>query len=221
MRVPSTKLMGATAAAALAVFGIAAAVSGVTGGQAGRPGMGTAPAQGGPAASARGGGTALAGFSWLRPRPAPASWRRATLPGKHAVLSYPGWLRPQRGDKGTVTVGLDSRAGAVLAYLNVTPRQGAESLRNWTGFRLEHLREDGETAVRLEARSAVTGFRGGQGRCVMDDYVTRVRGNHYREIACLVQHGKSASVLVAAAATADWQRYGTVLERVVTAYRAG
>ncbi len=179
-------------------------------------GLGARSGWAGPGAQGR-----ITGFARLRPQPAPAGWLRAVLPGHTAVLSYPRWLQPEAGDAGTVTVALASRTGRVLAYLNVTPQQGDEGLRNWAGFRLGHLREDGDTAVRLDARSADVGFRGGRGRCVIDDYVTRIRGNHYREIACFVQAGGGGSVLVAAAPTAEWGSYGGVLQRAVTAYQAG
>jgi hypothetical protein len=143
------------------------------------------------------------------------------LPGQAAVLSYPGWLRPEAGDSGTVTVGRDAQTGAVLAYLNVTARQGGETLRGWPGFRLAHLREDGDTAVHADATSPEVAFRGGHGRCVMDDYVTKIHGNHYREIACFVRALKGASVLVAASSASRWQAYGGVLEQAVSAYQAG
>lgn len=196
------------AAAGLAVALLAAAC-----GQATRSGPDTATARSGAAGTMR--------FGWLRARPAPAGWTRAVLPGQAAVLWYPRWLVRQQGDAGTVTEGLVSPAGAVRVYLNVTPRQGGEALATWDGFRLAHLREDGDTAVRLDARSPDVAFRGGRGRCVIDDYTTRVHANHYREIACFVQAGGAGSVLVAATRAADWGTYGTVLEKVVSAYQAG
>lgn len=195
------------AAAGLAVALLAAACS-----QATRSGPDTATARSGAAGT---------GFGWLRARPAPAGWARAALPGQAAVLWYPRWLVRQQGDAGTVTEGLVSPAGAVQVYLNVTPRQGGETLATWDRFRLDHLREDGDTGVRLDARSAGLAFRGGRGRCVIDDYTTRVHSNHYREIACFVQAGGKGSVLVAATRAAGWGTYGSVLEKVVSAYQAG
>ena len=94
-----------------------------------------------------------AGFTWFRPGPPPAAWLRAGLPGQHAALFYPNSLRPMPGDHGTVTVGRDSRSGTVLVYLNVTPRQGDETLRDWPGFRLAHLRDDGTTGAHLDSVS--------------------------------------------------------------------
>jgi hypothetical protein len=183
----------------------------------------SSPAQGQPAVSraAQSQAAAPAGFAWFRPESAPASWLRASVAGQRGVLSYPGTLRPMSGDAGTVTYGLSTRAGAALIYLNVTPRQGGETLRNWPGFRTEHLREDGETDVRIDATSSMLSFRGGQGRCVVDDYTTKIHNNHYREIACYVQGATSAhtaSVLIAATRVVTWAQYGTLLERVVNGY---
>jgi hypothetical protein len=164
---------------------------------------------------------APAGFAWFRAETAPASWLQASLAGHSGVLSYPSMLRPMSGDAGTVTYGLNTRAGAALIYLNVTPRQGDETLQNWPGFRAEHLREDGETAVRIDATSGPLSFRGGQGRCVVDDYTTKIHNNHYREIACYVQgitSAHTASVLIAATRAVTWAQYGTLLERVVNGY---
>lgn len=161
-----------------------------------------------------------AGFGWFHPGPAPGTWRRASLAGQRAMLSYPGSLRPMRGDPGTVTVGSTSRSGAVLVYLNVTPRQGDETLRDWPSFRVDHLRGEGQTGVRVDGVSPWLDFRGGRGRCVEDNYTTKIHGNHYREIACYVQGAHAASVLVAAAPAAAWQATAALLEKVVSSYQA-
>jgi hypothetical protein len=175
---------------------------------AGRTALGHAPA--GPA-----------GFTWFRAGPPPAAWLRAGLPGQHAALFYPDSLRPMPGDHGTVTVGRNSRSGAVLVYLNVTPRQGDETLRDWPGFRLAHLRDDGTTAVHLDSVSPSLHFHGGQGRCVIDNYTTKIHTNHYQEIACFVQGTHAASVLVAATSTGTWRAYQPLLDQVVSSYQAG
>ena len=62
-------------------------------------------------------------------------------------------------------------------------------------------------------------FRGGRGSCVLDDYRTRVKSHHYREIACFVQGRRHASVLIAAALESEWARAVKTLERAVDAYR--
>jgi hypothetical protein len=162
-----------------------------------------------------------AAFAWFRPGAAPAAWLRASLPGQRATLSYPDSLSPVHGDHGTVTVGLNSPSGAVLVYLNVTPRQGGETLRNWPSFRLNHLRYDGATAVRVDGVSPSLNFRGGRGRCVIDSYVTKVHANHYQEIACFVQGTHAANVLVAATSARTWRVHQPLLDRVVSTYQAG
>lgn len=106
-------------------------------------------------------------------------------------------------------------------YLNVTPKQGDERLRTWPAFRLDHARDE-DDAVHADGRALGLHFVGGAaGSCVMDDYLTRVKVNHYREIACFVQGRRAASVLVAAALESDWKQAAPLLERAVSAYRAG
>jgi hypothetical protein len=173
------------------------------------------------ASSTPGSAAAAAGFGWFHPGPAPGAWLRASLSGQRATLSYPGSLRPEHSDPGTVTVGSTARSGEVLMYLNVTPKQGGETLHNWPGFRMEHLREDGQSAVHLDGVSGPLSFRGGHGRCVMDNYTTDEHHNHYNEIACIVQGAHATSVLVAATSTAAWQANRALLEKVVSSYRAG
>jgi hypothetical protein len=171
------------------------------------------------AKSGAGGQPAATGFGWFHPGPAPGAWLRASLSGQRATLSYPGSLRPMHGDHGTVTVGSTANTGQVLVYLNVTPKQGDETLGNWTDFRLEHLRDDGQTAVHLDIVSGSLHFRGGDGRCVIDHYMSRIDHNHYGEIACIVQGAHATSVLVAATSTAAWQANRALLEKVVSAYQ--
>jgi hypothetical protein len=42
--------------------------------------------------------------------------------------------------------------------------------------------------------------------------------NHYKEITCFVQGKKAASVIVAAALTSAWPKYGAWMERAVNAW---
>lgn len=191
---------------------LAAGLTACGSGAAGNPGMGGSPSQSQPAGAA---------FGWFHPGAAPAAWRHATLSAQGAVLSYPPSLRAMEGDPGTVSVGLASQSGRILVYLNVTSRQGDESLRDWPGFRVSHLREEGQRAVHADAASSSLAFRDGNGRCVIDDYITKAHNNHYREIACFVQAARGATVLVAATPTGQWRTYGSLLEQAVSTYQAG
>ena len=157
-------------------------------------------------------------FRQLRPAAAPASWRHLTLPGGTAVLSYPPGLRPLTGDADAVSAARLGPGGAFQLYLNATPRQGSERLANWAAFRLHLLRSDDAASASLVGAAQGIKFRGGTGSCVMDRYVTRIGRHHFQEIACLVQGHASASVVVAAAPTAQWATAQPVLLRAVAAY---
>ena len=49
--------------------------------------------------------------------------------------------------------------------------------------------------------------------------MTRAQNHHDHEIACFVQGGRSASVLVAAAPSYAWGKYAAQLERAISAFR--
>ena len=104
-------------------------------------------------------------------------------------------------------------------YLNATPRQGAETLRDWPEFRLEHLTDDDASTARQLAVSHSVRFLGGTGTCVIDAYVTKVKAHHFTEVACFVQGKTSSSVIIAAAPTASWAASSGVLMRAVAAYQ--
>ena len=165
------------------------------------------------------GTTAVPPVRGLAVRPAPAGWRRAALPGDQAVLAYPPSMHLVSGDPGTVSAARLSSSGAYLMYLNATPRQGTESLRNWPAFRLRHLLDDDASAARLLAQSRGVSFAGGTGSCVVDAYVTKIHRHHYTELACYVQGRTSASVIIAAAPTAGRATLPRALTRAVGAYQ--
>ena len=170
-------------------------------------------------AFARPGRPAGPAFPSLNPAAAPASWRHLALPNGAAVLSYPPALRPITGDKDAVSAARLSPGGTFQLYLNATPRQGSENLRNWAAFRLSLLRaDDAATAHQVAAAHGVR-FRGGTGSCVIDTYLTRIGHHHYQEIACLAQGRTSGSVIVAAAPAAQWAKASPVLFRAVAAYQ--
>ncbi len=160
----------------------------------------------------------LAGFAWFRATPTPSGWHHVSLPDGQAVLSYPGTLHALTTDRGTVSEGLTAKSGTVLVYLNVTPKQGNETLSDWPDFRVGHLLDDDATAAKITGRATGLEFRGGNGSCVLDSYIAKVHANHYREIACFVQGAHAASVIVAAAPAGDWGTYQGLLEDAVSAY---
>ena len=158
------------------------------------------------------------GFTWFRARPTPSGWHRASLADGQAVLSYPGSLHALTTDQGTVSEGLTTKSGTVLVYLNVTPKQGNETPSDWPDFRVGHLLDDDASAAKITGRATGLEFRGGNGSCVLDSYISKVHANHYREIACFVQGAHAASVIVAAAPAGDWGTYQGLLEEAVSAY---
>jgi hypothetical protein len=157
-------------------------------------------------------------FGWFAPGPAPAGWKHLRLPAGGAILSYPPSLTVIRHDILSLSVAKRDSRGNYIAYLNATPQQG-ERLATWPDFRLARLRGSTASSVREEARAVDLPFRGGDGSCVMDVYVTRAKSNHYREIACFVQGRRTGSVLVAAAPASGWDRVAAQLQRAVSAYR--
>ena len=81
----------------------------------------------------------LRSFGWLTSTTPPPTWVRLTVPSGLGTLSSPPGFRTVDGDPGTLTVALLNPAGTYLGYLNVTPRQGPETLQDWHAFRLTHL----------------------------------------------------------------------------------
>jgi hypothetical protein len=154
-------------------------------------------------------------FAWVRPASPPADWRVARLPDGAALSYPPGWTAIKT-DPGTASVALHGDGGLIDGYLNVTPRQGTETLANWSRFRPEKNRAEGARNVRLLAATSDARFRSAHGSCVIDTYTTSVTG--YEEIACLVSGAHSSDVIVAAAPARLWQERSAVLERAVSSF---
>jgi hypothetical protein len=122
-------------------------------------------------------------------------------------------------DEGAASAAAFSPSGAYLLYLNATPHEGAETLRNWPAYRIRHLLDDDARSAReLSAASGVR-FLGGTGSCVLDTYMTKVGAHHYTELACLVQGTHASSVVVGAAPASGWAGAAGLLEKAVAAYR--
>jgi hypothetical protein len=158
-----------------------------------------------------------AAFSWLRPGPAPVGWRHDTTATSDATLFYPPGWKEIPGDKGTVTRSLRDANGFYVGYLNATPRQGAEQLHGWPSFRVGHNRDEGDTQVRQIAAAEGLRFRNARGSCVIDDYLSKIGGNPYREIACLVSGHRHTDVFIGAALKGDSPTLRASLERAASA----
>jgi hypothetical protein len=159
-------------------------------------------------------GRASGPFGWLRPGSPPTGWNVARTQGG-AVLAYPPGWTPIKTDPGTASVALLG-GERIDGYLNATPRQGSETLSDWSRFRPQHNHDEGDRGVRLLAATADGRFRSGRGACVIDTYTTSKAS--YREIACLVSGPGSSAVVVAAAPTALWDRQAATLQRAVSSF---
>jgi hypothetical protein len=153
-------------------------------------------------------------FAWLAPRPA-GGWAIARLPSGSTLSRPPGW-QVVSGDTGTASFAMRGAGGAIVAYLNATPRQGGETLANWATFRPNHNAEEGSRGIRRIAAAHNLHFRSGPGSCVIDQYRTAARS--YREIACLVSGPRRAAVVVGAATPETWAREAPVIERAISAF---
>jgi hypothetical protein len=167
--------------------------------------------------AACGGSSGGGQFAWLRPGSPPAAWPAARIPSG-AVMSYPsvGW-RQIRGDPGTATAAVFDSENRYLGYLNVTPRQGDESLSTWASFRVAHNAHEGDRHVIRVAVGRGLRFRTGRGSCVQDAYTTQT-GIGYTEIACLVAGTRATSVIVGAAPTSHWAAIAPTLHRAISAF---
>ena len=135
------------------------------------------------------------------------------------MLAFPPSMHRVTGDRGTVSAAEFGTSGAYLLYLNVTPKQGDETLRDWPEFRIDHVAEEEHTTPHLIAAGRGVRFLGGTGSCVIDTYVTKVKANHYTEIACYVQGKTSSSVIIGAAPAVDWAKASGQLMRAVAAFQ--
>jgi hypothetical protein len=160
-----------------------------------------------------GGGSRPPGFARLSPAPPPAGWRIVHIPSGAAVAYPPGWTRIH-GDPGTATVALLGTGHQIVGYLNLTPRQGAETVTNFAHFRVDHNGDEGDSAIRTLASATNRRFDGGHITCVQDSYATKT-GARYVELACLVS-GRSTVAVVGAAPPQSWSRVSPLLQRAIS-----
>jgi hypothetical protein len=156
-------------------------------------------------------------FAWLRPQPPPRGWATTRIPTGAQMTYPPGW-RLLRGDPGTATAALVDSDHRFVGYLNVTPRQGGETLSGWPSFRIAHNAHEGDRAIQRLAAATGLRFRTGHGSCVKDTYTTPSRAR-YIEIACLVAGTSATSVIVGAAPPASWPRASGAIERAISGFR--
>jgi len=165
----------------------------------------------------RGARRPLGAFAWLVPVSTPAGWSRSgslESPSR-ASIAYPPSFAPIGGDRGTISFAVKSREGSVRAYLNVTPREGNETLSDFAAFRVHLIAGDDDVRVHRENAGEGLAFQGGRGSCVTDTYLTRVGHHPYREIACLVVGHRGGVVVIAAATTAEWNYFKPELDVAV------
>lgn len=162
---------------------------------------------------------AVAGsFGWLHTSAPTPGWPRATLAHGRASAAYPPAWAAIRTDPGTATTALLGPHKAIIGYLNLTPRQGGETMANWAAFRLRHNVEEGDRAVLKEASARGLVFpSGAKGSCVVDRYETAIA--RYREIACLAGAGRGTTVVVAAAPRGEWAAQASTLRREIASLR--
>ena len=163
------------------------------------------------------GGAGSSAFGWLHPQSAPSGWKVAGAAGGATLAYPPNWHR-QRSDAGTASAALLTTNGQYLGYLNLTPRQGGETLKNWSSFRVGHNADEGDTNVKRLAAASGLHFLTGRGACIKDAYTTKI-GARYVEIACLVAGPHAESVIVAAAPPGAWTRESGTLERAIEGVR--
>jgi hypothetical protein len=170
-----------------------------------------------PAAASAGAGASARPFAWLKAQAVPAGWHVATIPSG-ASMAYPPAWRTGKGDPGTATAALRDTAGRFLGYLNLTTRQGPESLANWKSFRPAHNTDEGDRSVRLLSSATGLHFLTGEGSCVKDSYMTSSKVA-YIEIACLVAGSRGQSVIVGAAPPSAWSQTAHAIERAIEGVR--
>jgi hypothetical protein len=162
----------------------------------------------------------LGPFAWLKLTSLPQGWTQLGGASSVGRLPLPPGFHAVAGDRGTLTAALFGRGGAYLGYLNATPRQGAERLQGWPKFRLEHLRDDDARWAHEDTAAQLVRTGTALRSCVVDDYVTRIGGHDFHEVACLVVQHSAGSVIVAATPSGDPAHVWAVLQRAVAAYSA-
>jgi hypothetical protein len=106
--------------------------------------------------------------------------------------------------------------GRFIAYLNITPRQGRETVADWARFRPDHNAEEGDRHVSTLAVGRSLRFRTGRGACIQDSYSTATH-HRYIELACIVAGHRATTVVVGAAPPGSWSQVSPLIERAISA----
>ena len=146
----------------------------------------------------------------------PAGWSTLRT-STGSVLAYPPGWHAIHGDPGTASAAQRDATGRFVGYLNLTPRQGAESLSNWSTFRAHHNGEEGDRHVRVLAAARRLRVAGRDASCVKDSYTTST-GSAYVELACLIG-GERSAVVVGAAPPDAWTMQSSAIERSISSVR--
>ena len=133
-----------------------------------------------------------------------------------ATAPYPPAWRPIRSDPDTASVAELGPGARFIAYLNLTPRQGRETVANWARFRPDHNFDEGDRHIRTLAVGRSLRFRTGRGACIRDSYTTGTN-RHYIELACIVAGRRATTVIVGAAPPGSWSRVSPMIERAISA----
>lgn len=215
----ATGIFSRSAALAALTIGLAACGSSTGGSTTGGGASATGPASVTVTTGTASLGTSTSGttFAWLHAQAAPSGWHAVTISSGASMAYPPGW-RLSKGDPGTATAALRNADGDFLGYLNLTPRQGHETLANWRTFRPHHDADEGDRHVKLLSAAMGLRFLNGRGSCVKVAYTTS-SGVRYVEIACLVAGPRHQSVIVAAAPPQAWSRTAPALERALEGVR--
>ena len=73
--------------------------------------------------------------------------------------------------------------------------------------------------MRIVAAAEGLTLLGGHGSCVIDDYLSRVGANPFREIACLGAGSHGTTVVIAAGPRPRWRSVAPLLEQAVSHFR--
>ncbi len=184
---------------------------GATSGSAGAASSGSAGAASSGSAGAASSGPAA--FAWLHPAIRPAAWPVTTIADGASIAFPAGWRRVS-SDPRTATAALLGPHDAFVGYLNLTPRQGDESLSDWASFRVDHNAEEGDRAVATQAVTTDQRLGSQRWSCVQDAYTTSAR-TRYVELACLVAGPHTSVVVVGASPPQAWPKISPLLERAI------